>query len=337
MEIPRINHAQFEYWKRTKVRQEDLNEVCMAVDNTWMAARINFLDPDIKVTLTKRTWERQQGHYPTVMEFFQKVAQHPSMQGKRGTILVWLEDGLWDTLVHYSQKAPIFAFGRHIRDTHTMLIPDPAYIESQGYIEDFEEIDALERDLPWEHKIPSAFWRGAASGLGFESPDWVKAPRGRLVLQAKQINDNKKIDAKLTRLKHLEVTQQEAIKALGVVDEPVAFKEFLKYRYQIDADGYCAAWKSIMLKLASQSVLLKLQSDYEQWHYWDLVPWKHYIPLKQDVSDFENIFDWLQNHDSEAKIINQQGREFVRTMDFDQALNDVANLCSEILDCYKTL
>lgn len=336
MTIPRINHAALEYWKQSKYTSADIDLVCSEVDNKWMVARVTFQAPGIQMALSKRTWERQEGHYPTVAKFFQDISNHPLLKNRRGSIIVWLEDGLWDSERNFTLHAPVFAFGRHVRDTRTLLIPDPAFMESRGYLADFADNRTKERELPWHKKIPTAFWRGAASGLGIESYEWNISPRGRLVLRANEVNDLTKIDAKLTRLGHLEPAQQEIMRSHGVVGEPVDFSEFLKYRYQIDADGYCCAWKSLLLKLATQGVLLKLQSEYEQWYHWDLIPWKHYIPLRLDVRDFEEAYSWLRAHDKEAQVIGQQGNEFAHNLLYDQTLEDAAQLCSAILNCQMT-
>jgi hypothetical protein len=132
-----------------------------------------------------------------------------------------------------------------------------------------------------------------------------------LARKAREIGDASIVDAKITRIKHLPPENALVLESQGVVDREVPFDSFFTYKYIVDADGYHCAWKSLFLKLMTGSVVLKMDSPFEQWYHRDLVPWKHYIPLSRDLAELKDLHAWLRAHDSEAQAIANQGGEFI--------------------------
>lgn len=340
--ISKINQPALDYWrgslassshnkKQTSSLNDTINHVCSELDKKLMFARVTLLgNEQLEVVISSKTWERQEGHYPTVTRFFSDMARHPLLANKQTAFIVWLEDGLWQWQQQYSMRAPTMAFGRQIYDKCTFLIPDPAFMEEKGYQKDLTEFDELTRLYPWQDRIPTIFWRGAATGLGIEGVNWSKTARGRLTLLAKEINDRNILDAEITKISHLPPAQQEILLAKTLVGPPVPFKDFLKYRYMVDADGYCCAWKSLFLKLASGSVTLKIQSEYEQWYFHRLAPWVNYIPLKPDLADLKAVASWLQENDEVAAKIAEEGRRLAGNITYENALDEVAAICAEL-------
>jgi hypothetical protein len=49
----------------------------------------------------------------------------------------------------------------------------------------------------------------------------------------------------------------------------------------------------------------------EHWFY-DLVPWKHYIPVKSDLSDLFNIITWCFENESSALQIAKNALEYAK-------------------------
>lgn len=330
-----VNQSALAWWQMTGYTESDVTNVGLELDSKILAAKVNFAPGEpVTLLLTRRTFELQQGHYPTMAKFFSDVANHPLCKNERGSIFLWLEDLLWQGIHQYALKAPIIAFGKHVQDFNTFLIPDPAFLGSNGYDLELSEMENYRR---WEDRRETIFWRGAASNCGLEGDEWANTPRGRLVKAAQDINDTTIIDAKLTRLNHLPVTQQQILNEVGVVGEEEDFNNFLQYRYLIDVDGYASAWKSCFLKLASGSTVLKIQSDVMQWYYPSLIPWIHYIPVSKDVSDIKELYHWLKTHPSEAKQIAERGNSFIRLYTYERAVESTALLCSRILDCQRDI
>ena len=72
-----------------------------------------------------------------------------------------------------------------------------------------------------------------------------------------------------------------------------------QYKYQVSVDGTVAAYRLPYL-LAGDSVVLKQNSPYYEFFYKQLQPYKHYIPVKADLSDLLDRIQWAKEHDSEV-------------------------------------
>ena len=55
--------------------------------------------------------------------------------------------------------------------------------------------------------------------------------------------------------------------------------------------------------MAGGSLIFKQDSEYYEHFYHQLVPWVHYVPMKQDISDIEEKLQWAMEHDDEVSIL----------------------------------
>lgn len=76
----------------------------------------------------------------------------------------------------------------------------------------------------------------------------------------------------------------------------------------------------------SNSVLIKQDSKKIQWYYSALEPYVHYIPLKEDLSDIFEQFEWLKNNDCKALEVQVNAHQFVKN-----------NLSSEQIDSHVVM
>lgn len=53
--------------------------------------------------------------------------------------------------------------------------------------------------------------------------------------------------------------------------------------------------------MAGGSLILKQDSTYYEHFYRQLVPWKHYIPIKEDLNDLIKHVQWAKSNDKAAK------------------------------------
>lgn len=269
-----------------------------------------------------------------MVTFFAETLRSPEARGLRGTFLVWLEDGMWDTHRELPRRAPMLAFCRKRSDPYTFLLPDPVFLQSLGYIQERAEISAIEQTIGWQNKKPAAFWRGSGSGIGMETHGWMEVPRVKLSYLSKQLNDKSKLDAAISEVLNYGAPElNERVHNLGIAGEHRPFPEFLRYKYLIDVDGYANAWKSCFTKLCSSSVVLKIQSEWEQWYYNRLLPWVHYAPVRSDLSDIVQIIDWCRAHDQQCQQMVLNAHELVHSLTFENAKAELIALLREILDC----
>jgi len=336
-DTPDINDPPLMYWQSRKYSEQNVVDVCNAVNHQLMVALVQFKGRGaVDVTVSKKTWERQEGHYPTVAKFFTELAARPKLRDRRGCLVVWLEDGLWDWQQEHSWNAPTLSFGRHIYDNHTFVIPDPAYVGSRGYQSDIENIRSIENGIGFENKIRTVFFRGAAVGLGIEGDNWKNTARGRLSILSRDMKKPEILDAKMTKMNHLPESQQKVLVEAGVIGEYIPFKDFLRYLYLIHADGYCCSWPSLFTKLACDSVTVRILGEYEQWYYRDLTPWRHYVPLRPDLADFDRVYQWLISNDQAVRDIISEAHSFLeKRLNYERCAAETEDLCARILDCER--
>ncbi|NMC64033.1 MAG: hypothetical protein GYA55_12795 [SAR324 cluster bacterium] len=333
-----INSIALNYWKLSGYSKEDIDSVMAELDNYLMAARVEFRENNnIHISITHKVEERQEGHAPTMIRFIHELACTYASKQLRGSVIFWLEDGMWHFYERFTRRAPILAFGRRCEDYRTMLIPDPAFLGARGYQAEIDEISEIEKTLTWSCKTPTIFWRGATTGMEIDTDKWKEVPRIKLAMKSKEINDPDRVDAYISYVTKLSPSRMQEIRDLGIVKPYCKFNDFLKYRYLVDVDGYSCAWKSLFLKLASQSLVLKTDSPFMQWYYDKLIPWVNYIPLRSDYEDIEEVFEWLSSHDNDAKQIADNGAKLARSISYADALKDTADLLENLLSCQKSI
>ena len=81
------------------------------------------------------------------------------------------------------------------------------------------------------------------------------------------------------------------------------FTIVLQHKYQINIDGTVAAYRLPYL-LVGDSVVLKQDSIYYEHFYNELQPWKHYIPVKSNLSDLLEKLKWAKDHDEEVRLVS---------------------------------
>jgi hypothetical protein len=91
----------------------------------------------------------------------------------------------------------------------------------------------------------------------------------------------------------------------------------------IDVDGEVNSWSALWWKLYSNSVIFKVDSHYEQWYYKDLKEWVHYIPVKSDLSDLEERYQWALQNEEKCKQININSTEFIKLHSYDYVLKTI--------------
>lgn len=85
----------------------------------------------------------------------------------------------------------------------------------------------------------------------------------------------------------------------------------MQYKYQLCIDGTVAAYRLPYL-LAGDALLLKQESKYYEFFYNNLVPGKHYISVKRDLSDLVEKIMWAKEHDQKVLQIAKSARQFAR-------------------------
>jgi hypothetical protein len=90
------------------------------------------------------------------------------------------------------------------------------------------------------------------------------------------------------------------------------------YKYLIHIDGNVVAYRLLKTMLTG-SVILRVRSEYIHWADHLLQEGKHYISVKSDLSDLQEVVDWCMKNDSKCQKIAEQAKKFatkVLTLEF---------------------
>jgi hypothetical protein len=211
-------------------------------------------------------------------------------------------------------------FGRSLkfcaRDPAQFLIPDCSFLERRAY-EGTKQAYAAAR-LPWDERIPVAFWRGSTTGQ-IEDPalGWRSLPRIRLCQLAGAADGL--IDAGISKVVQIkDPAAQQEIQDAGLMRPFVPVTQFHKYKYQIDIDGNTNAWGGLFQKLLTGSTVLKVASPrgYRHWYYDKLKPWVNFVPVQPDMADLVEKLEWLRAHDDEAREIGARSLALALSLDY---------------------
>ena len=157
-----------------------------------------------------------------------------------------------------------------------------------------------------EKKRSSAVFRGVTTG-GSASPHHLEqVPRLRLAALSQSPKLTGKLDAAVTGIVQAgnpELVEAEA-RARGLFKTVLTESHMAKnYKLLIDMDGNSNSWAGSYWKMASGSLVLKVECGYHQWWNWRIQPWVHYVPVKCDLSDLEELIGWCLDPENEAAAI----------------------------------
>jgi hypothetical protein len=183
----------------------------------------------------------------------------------------------------------------------------------------------------WYRKKDKLIWRGGPND-GLYSPDSIRHfPRGRLVSLTRQYPEL--IDASFNNyppnfIKHRDFFEQHYPTRFLTTDEMAG------YKYQIDIDGVTATFTGLAWKLLCGSVVFKQESANKTWFHDLLVPWEHYIPLRNDLGDLLQKLNWARANDEGCQTIAANGRQLI----IKNALpNSLMSYCAAVLKQYASL
>ncbi|KAL7540603.1 hypothetical protein ACHAXR_010245, partial [Thalassiosira sp. AJA248-18] len=100
---------------------------------------------------------------------------------------------------------------------------------------------------------------------------------------------------------------------IAAIGEHLNMTTQARYKYHIDlGGGGGTTWTGTIEKLALPGVLFHHVTPTKDYFHDFLVPWKHYIPIKEDLSDLREKYEWAENNPDQAKRIAEAGTEFAR-------------------------
>jgi hypothetical protein len=248
--------------------------------------------------------------------------------GRRSAILVRLlaeaEAGIDGFLAMTSDFCPAGLVGFCSSDPRAILVPDSDFFNSRGYA-DARKLAATAP--PWRERSDAIVWRGATRGFGDiadegMSPGNLKLlPRTRMCLILKEVP---RADGGFTHVAQSKNQEKDKtrLRRAGLLAGRVPLPEWTRRRFAIDIDGNTNAWSNLFNRLLLGCCVIKVGSerDFRQWYYGDLVPWRHYVPVKPDMSDMVEKIEWCRSHPDECEAIASEGQALAMAMTLEREL-----------------
>ncbi|KAJ7159163.1 glycosyl transferase family 90-domain-containing protein [Mycena crocata] len=178
----------------------------------------------------------------------------------------------------------------------------------------------------WAEKKQQLYWRGASDGGHIIGTNYHQFPRFRLVDIARNHPDiiNAKIDALDEAACTFECDRMTILQEYDIAGVTSPPDELHQYKYLLDIDGNTTSERYLEF-LRSGSLVFKSTTFAEYFSGW-LQPYRHYIPVKTDLSDLVNKIEWAIENDGEAQRIQQLGLQTAQ-----RVLTEAQN------DCYFAL
>jgi extradiol dioxygenase family protein len=190
-----------------------------------------------------------------------------------------------------------------------------------------------ENDIPWKDKISKAVFRGKLTGPVVGSYDsdldlCQQMPRCSLVMA---MNESQIVDAKLTDL-----VPSEYIGGIKVLDSLMSMPDQLRYKALIILEGNDVA-TGLKWALLSNSVVLMPRPTKMTYAMEDqLIPYVHYVPINDDLSNVEEQMQWILDHDEYAEQIAIRSTLWIKDLvEHPDALSDHNEIEERILDRYQ--
>ncbi|CAG5099287.1 Oidioi.mRNA.OKI2018_I69.XSR.g16412.t1.cds [Oikopleura dioica] len=215
----------------------------------------------------------------------------------------WMNLGDWphSTVNKKRKEEQLFqmvSWGSH-QDFKDLVVPTYDLMDStlgmmHRLSKDQFSVQSTGRQTQWTEKIEKGFFRGRDSR------------QERLDLAEMSQKNPELIDAAITRYFFFKEDESK----YGPRSEHVPFADHFKFKYQINVDGTVAAYRLPYLILGN-SVVLKQESAYYEHFYPKLEAWKHFIPLKRDLSDIVEKIQWAKENDAEVAEIARAAHRVV--------------------------
>jgi len=99
----------------------------------------------------------------------------------------------------------------------------------------------------------------------------------------------------------------------GVIDNTIptflSLPNLLRYKYLLDigGNGYSGRLKYLLF---SKRPLLLVDREYIEYFHDELIPYKHYVPVRKDLSDLVEKAKWVSRHYDECMIMAQNAYGF---------------------------
>lgn len=266
--------------------------------------------------------ERISNTYPPFSAVYSTLCEIAEEEGLPDTTFLL---SLHDIFNHPSVlPVPIFVFAKTIGH-NKILIPDFEALFLKYQV--FSDIDLENTNfhIPWKERQDLLIWRGLHPAQSLINIENMETKSRVIICQLSQQFPHL-IDAGLIYENFSFLTQYE---------KPFLSDENLfNHKYQMWIDGNSVSFGRSGWRFYTGSTVLKENSSYIQWYFIDLVPWVHYVPVKEKLSDLISTLTYLQENPLLSEKIANNGLAFIREH---VSKNKMKEFIRELLLAYSDL
>ena len=187
--------------------------------------------------------------------------------------------------IHNREELPVICKATTLNHTH--IITKLNHHRHWGYIP-----NVAENDIEYEKKKNSIVWRGVTTGFLRRNPI-VERYHSHPIFN---IGFNKIMP---------KYTPKHPAKC------DLSIKEQLEYKFILSIEGNDVA-SGLKWQLYSNSVVIMAKPTRISWAMEDkLIPYIHYIPVKDDYSDLDEVFKWALAHELVCRAISKNAKAFI--------------------------
>lgn len=225
----------------------------------------------------------------------------------------------------YEQYVPILSMSNTERYSDVLIPTWEEWARIQSYegkwfprtCRDYSE----KFEIPWCDKKPTAVFRGGTTGCGVTIDS---NPRLKISYLSSITEPNADgipyLDAGVTNwnLRPRKIQNEKYLRTIEISELPFGLSNRLSpqeqagYKYIVNVDGHVSAFR-LSIELSMGSVILLVDSPWKIWYRDLLVPYEHYVPVREDMTNLIDQIKWCREHDDECQRIAQNAYQFFET------------------------
>ena len=229
---------------------------------------------------------------------------------------------IWDSMTkpllshNYEKYLPILSMSSNENFSDILIPTYEDWIrvqnkENKFFVRARQIYDNKISNIIWKNKKPTAVFRGSSTGEGVN----IDTNQRLKVAYLSSITENDEnnipyLDAGITKwnLRPKKLMGEEYLKITDINSIPFKLVNKLnpyeqsEYKYIIHIDGHVSAFR-LSYQLSLNSVILLVKSKWNTWFSNLLIPFVHYVPVKEDLSDLIEQIKWCRNNDSTCENI----------------------------------
>ena len=194
--------------------------------------------------------------------------------------------------------------------------------------------------IPWTNRKPKVVFRGSATGCGITTETNIRLRAAEIAHEHKDLFDVVLIDANKRPKKYkgqpIQIIDEAYLTSKNIKIDPNAKmtdEEQYEFKFILHLDGHAAAFR-LGRELRSGSTVIIPKSPYKVWFTHKLVPYKHFVPVKEDLSDLVKQVQWCIDNDKKCKEIGENAQRFQKEfLSTKNLLNELEYVVKDIAHC----